>query len=318
MTIPSTSALTAALSSALTADGPRREVAILERIPSVWSASFPAEIVSCRLGDGRELRLLCKYSVGRDRDPHGHRGGLARELQVYRSVLARDPGTTAHLYGAYEAELDGEVWLFLQYLDNGIHLEKSGDPRALPRAASWIGGFHARHEGGDGAAVGGIESYEENYYLGWSRRTARFAEPLHGDFPWLPDACARFPEVVAVLSDTPATLIHAEYHVTNILFRGGTVYPVDWESAAIGPGEIDLAALTERWPEIDVVEACERAYAHARWGGRRPETFGQTMIAARMYLMFRWLGDRPEWTTHERLRWRFDELQRLAELASLI
>jgi hypothetical protein len=42
------------------------------------------------------------------------------------------------------------------------------------------------------------------------------------------------------------------------------------------------------------------------------------MIAARMYLMFRWLGDRPEWTTHERLRWRFHELQRLADVWSLI
>jgi hypothetical protein len=316
--VPSTSALEAALSSALAEKGPHGAVAVLERTPSVWSASFPAEIVSCRTSDGQELRLLCKYSARRDHDPHGHRGGLARELEVYRSVLAHDPSPTAHFYGAHEAEHGGEIWLFLQYLDDGTHIEKSGDPQALPQAASWIGGFHARHEAGNGSAVAGLGSYDEDYYLGWARRTARFAEPLSADFPWLADVCRGFREVVAVLLETPATVIHAEYHVTNVLFRRGTVYPVDWESAAIGPGEVDLAALTERWPEVEVVEACEAAYSLARWGGRPPQMFRAALIAARMYLCFRWLGDRPERTTHERLRWRFDELKRLAELSSLI
>jgi thiamine kinase-like enzyme len=92
---------------------------------------------------------------------------------------------------------------------------------------------------------------------------------------------------------------------------------VDWESAAIAPGEIDLAALTERWaPEF--AARAERAYVRSRWPGGSPQVFETTLAAARIYLYLRWLGDSRQTTLDERSRWRFDDLRALCERAELL
>ena len=40
--------------------------------------------------------------------------------------------------------------------------------------------------------------------------------------------------------------------------------------------------------------------------------------AARLYLHFRWLEDRPEWTTSKRILWRFKQMRSVAEQLGLI
>jgi thiamine kinase-like enzyme len=99
------------------------------------------------------------------------------------------------------------------------------------------------------------------------------------------------------LASNPLTVIHGEYYPKNILVRAQTeIVPVDWESAAIGPGEIDLASLIEGWPE-DSRAACRRAYLGARWDGGCPDEFERRLASARMYFALRWLGDASQ---HER------------------
>ena len=82
---------------------------------------------------------------------------------------------------------------------------------------------------------------------------------------------------------------------SNILVRDGSVHPIDWESAALAAGEIDLVALIDGWPD-DVVERALAAYVDARWGGQAPGDFASLCDAARLYVGLRWLGDRPYWT----------------------
>ena len=97
-------------------------------------------------------------------------------------------------------------------------------------------------------------------------------------------------EVTGLLLDQQETVIHGEFYPHNVLYHDGAVCPIDWESAAIGAGPIDLAALTERWP-TDVVSECDEAYSKARWpGGNAPSDFQDTIRAARIYLCARWLG----------------------------
>jgi aminoglycoside phosphotransferase (APT) family kinase protein len=118
------------------------------------------------------------------------------------------------------------------------------------------------------------------------------------------------------LLEAPATIIHGEYYPHNVMYdrRRGAIRPVDWESAALGPAEIDLASLTERWPE-QTVRDCTREYLRTR----RPEGDGamvtpeSRMDAARAYLHFRWLGEDPRRTADPKRRWRFEELRRSAE-----
>jgi len=49
-----------------------------------------------------------------------------------------------------------------------------------------------------------------------------------------------------------------------------------------------------------------------------PATFRRTLAAARIYVQFRWLGDRPEKTVLEKTLWRFDHLRGAAKKLGLL
>jgi aminoglycoside/choline kinase family phosphotransferase len=111
------------------------------------------------------------------------------------------------------------------------------------------------------------------------------------DAGWLRRVCARFDDVIGVLCEAPPTVIHGEYYPMNILLQHGAIYPVDWESTAIGCGVIDLAMLTEGWP-ADTTRQLVQAYQRSRWPQALPRDFHTSLCAARIYVQFRWLGDR--------------------------
>src|SRR5205807_8984724 len=134
------------------------------------------------------------------------------------------------------------------------------------------------------------------YYVGWAGRTSKFAGRLHRSFPWLAKLCDDFGDVIAPLLEAPLTIIHGEYQPHNVLCREGEIYPVDWQSAAIASGEIDLVGLLDGWWPEDVVRHCEFEYRKARWPLGAPADFEQRLGAARLYWPLRWLGDLPEQT----------------------
>jgi len=162
-----------------------------------------------------------------------------------------------------------------------------------------------------------LRTYDCEYYLGWVRRTCDFAGSLHKRFPWLATLCQRSEELLPALTNSPSTVIHGEYYPKNILFRRGRVYPVDWESAAIADGLIDLAVLTEGWGE-DMSRQLEDEYQQARWPEGPPANFARLIDIARLYVHFRWLGDVASATHSERMLSRFELLfsvgQRLGAL----
>ena len=294
------------------------DVVVLRREPSIRASSFPSEIVTCRLADGTQRALLCKYAAGYNHKCYGHRSGVAYEAEVYRRVLKDLPLTSANFYGASTDPCAGEFWLILEYLANAVRVTKTPEPCAMGLAAQWIGRFHAVNEKRLKYApeLSFLHTYDREYYLGWARRALLFAGPMLGQFSWLDTLCRRFEAIVDSLLAVPRTIIHGEYYPGNVLFRAGAVYPVDWESAAIAPGEIDLASLTERWPEI--CEECEREYKLARWPKGSPAESDWRLAAARLYLAFRWLGDRAAWTTDKTLGWRFEQLRSAGERLGLI
>ena len=110
-----------------------------------------------------------------------------------------------------------------------------------------------------------------------------------------------------------------EFYAKTVLVRKQSVFMVDWESAAIAAGEIDLAALTEgkHWPAA-IVRKCERAYVRARWPEGAPASFRRTLDAAKIYLHFRWLGERPDWTVREKSLSRYDHLHAAAKRLALL
>src|SRR5690606_13520693 len=143
------------------------------------------------------------------------------------------------------------------------------------------------------------------------RRTIEFARPLHARYPWLPALGRHADALPAPLPAAPRTLIHGAYHPHNVLAPGSAAVALARQSAAFAAGELDLAALTEHWP-AEIADACAREYCAARWPDGAPASFEAVLDAARVHWLFRWLGDRPEWTLRERADWRWQALERVA------
>jgi len=314
---PPLSALTAGLASVLKADGARNgPVAVLGREPNPYASSYASEIVTCRCG-AEELRLYCKYSAGGHGDTgYGLWGGVGYEAEVYRQVLSPAGAVTPRFYGTHTDAATGETWLVLQYLVESERIHRY--PESLPQAARWLGLFHAgQEERLARSPVPFLRAYDAAFYAGWARRTALFARPLQRRFPWLGRLCERFEEATALLLAPPLPVIHGEFYPGNILLHRGRVYPIDWESAAVAAGEIDLASLTERWPAA-VAGCCEAEYRRARWPEEVPADYRRKLAAARLYLAFRWLGERPDWTTDDSDAWRFEQLRLAGEELGLL
>src|SRR5207248_1003471 len=123
-------------------------------------------------------------------------------------------------------------------------------------------------------------SHDAAFYRLWPRRAKDFLarQPGPGPQAWgrFERLCARYDEVVGRLAALPATVIHGEFYASNVLVQptagGPRVCPVDWEMTAVGPGLIDVAALTAgKWTEAQRA-ALVGAYhaALAAEGGRPP------------------------------------------------
>jgi aminoglycoside phosphotransferase (APT) family kinase protein len=290
---------------------------IVDRAVNPHASTFPSEVVTCRLGGGDEFRLFCKYGTGPGHDGHGHRGGVGYEAEVYRRVLVAAGLAVPGFYGAAAAGPAGEVWLAIGYLEGCQRLRDSRDLCHWERAAAWSGRFHTVHEGRDrDPTLSFLIKYDADYYAGWGRRTAEYAAALHPTFPWVADLCRRWEAVLLELVEGRRTVIHGEYYPKNLLVKDGTVYPVDWESAALGRGEIDLATLTDR-SDPEVVQRCEAAYRLARWPEGAPPDFTRALELARLYVHLRWLGAEPG-NKLRRRSWRYDEIRVLGERLGLI
>lgn len=316
--LPRLEALASGLSSIFRSQGSEvEEFTIIKRERNINASTFAAEVVTCRLGQDEELRLLCKYAPRESESGHGHRGGVTYEATVYDHLLQNLPLPTARFFGVHTDHDSGQRWLVLQHLDESIRVSRAPDPKGMLLAAEWIGRFHAameQHLSTHSACV--VYRYDRQYYRGWARRTALFADHLVQHFSWLPTLCQRFEELAETFVAQPATIIHGEYYVANVLFQDGAIYPIDWESAAIGMGELDLASLIEGW-EADLVAECILKYLRARWPSSPPPEFEWRLAAARLYWHFRWLGDNAHWTATAPDR-RFEELHSSGERLGLI
>jgi hypothetical protein len=299
---PSTRALSRRLASTLIAGRVAGAgVAILERKPQERASTFPSEVVTFRTTDGREAVTWCKYSRGRGEPAwhraHGHRGGLNYEANVYKQVIEPLQLPTVRLLGAAGTK-HGTAWIAVEYLADALLIKS--DPDAITHAAEWIGEFHRRNETRVTApALQFLTTYTAEYYRGWADRTLQFARRYLRDCRQVEYVCAAFDRAIADLLAAPLTIIHGEFYPSNVLWHRSMVYPVDWETAAIGAGEIDMACLTEHWPASVKVES-EAAYMRARWpqGHERPE-FNRRLRAASLYMLLRWTGTRKAWSYEE-------------------
>lgn len=313
--LPSVAALTRALCTVLGDGASNGAVRISTRTPNTWASFSQSEIVECSRPDGTELRLLVKYGPSARRE-HNQCLGTGYEAVVYREVVQRLSLTSAKWYGAYTKRHARETWLVVEHITDAMHVSKGWiQSKGMNAAADWVGRFHARTRARASRLARILNRYDARYCRLWARRTLRFEDGPR--VSWLGSLVRRFDEAIEVLTTGQQTVIHGDFYADNVLYSHGTAYPIDWERAGVGAGEIDLACLTNGWHE-QMIERCVRAYSEARWPGGAPRAFRQRFNAAQLYVLFRLLGEAPGWPDREMRAWRLDLLRALGDRMGLI
>ena len=287
---------------------------------NVHCSTHSSEVLSLKTPDSKALKLFCKHGAPSDESwlARGHRGGISYEADVYRRVLVPLALKVPAFYAALHNTANNEHYLVLEHLDGALAVSKSEDPDAMPEAARWAGRLHALAE--PKVANREIEfliAHNKNYYFGWARRTLEFSRLRGVDVSWITRLCSRYEALVELLVSAAHTVIHGEYYPKNVLMCNGAVYPVDWESAAIAAGEVDLASLTQGWSS-EVMYRCAQAYSQARWGRAPAENLLETITAGHLYWRFRWLGNSFDWSTGEGFKVLLEDLYSFAKDRSLI
>jgi Phosphotransferase enzyme family len=258
-------------------------IEVVERRPASHVSSFSAELVRARVG-ADELRLFCKYGETDLRDPQSHRRGLAYESFVYKAALA---GHRPRRIGRFTT--DRTDCLVLEHLDGACLLRHCGLDDYV-RAARWLGRFHRRHaniSAGDRLTVYGPRMFER-------RVDELTAHPEARTVPWLRGAAGKLSRMLAPLTEAPTTLLHGEYFPGNILLLDGDVVPVDWETAGVGPAELDMGAFTWGW-DPPSSRLLEEAYAAERTRPGGAGTSGERLRAGRTFVLVQSLAESRTW-----------------------
>ena len=300
------------LAAEIAARGPFR---ITSRRPSPRASTYLAEIVRVRFADGSSERLLCKYSSGVEIDRASPHRGIVHEAAVYERVLHASPLSLPHVWGHFHDPVTGDFALVMRFYAGGLSSAQASDAGGVTEAVRWLAALHAWAETRiDDPEWRLLDRYDEAFYRRWLDRTCELARPLAAECPWLDTVAAAYRDRIPLLTTARPTLIHGEFTPPNAFWAEGRIMPVDWETAAVGPGEIDLAVYLFDWDD-DELDTLVAAYVDARWEGRWPADFAATLLAARLYVCFHWIfsgsfrGDEPRIRSHlagilnEALRW---------------
>lgn len=317
--VPSSKQLAEILLGLLNRNGfPTARIEIVRRVPNDYASSYPTEMVDCRLPDGRTLELFCKYSTYWNEKEYSHRRDVAYEGHVYETVVRHTELSKPLFYGIH-CDPDLTV-LVIEHLHSAQRISKIEPQVSMLSAARWIGKFHNLNETmAGGSNFTSLIAYNRAYYIGWVDRTLKFTDEITKTrhYPWLEHLCDSFRNHIDLLVEIPPTVIHGEYYGKNILFQNNNIYPIDWQSAAIACGEIDLASLTEWWTD-EVESECMEEYKRARWPCGTPDHFDLAFYLSKLYWQFRWLGDSTSQKNDERIALRFETLFSLGKRMGLI
>jgi aminoglycoside phosphotransferase (APT) family kinase protein len=281
-----TDALAASLTKVLDSVAEPHVAAVEARERNWYESSFPSELVTVRLADGRRRRLFCKYGRTYFDRVAGHRRGLGYEAQVYRYLRLIEAAPTVRFYGAFGCGDAGTWCIVLEFLSPAVRLNElpANAESAVVAVAATLGAFHRAAEQAicnDNRRL--LNTYDDDHYDRWLRSL----DVVLGDrnLRWLARLLREPGRIVRPLAGASAVVVHGELYPSNVLVSRGTPFVVDWESAGRGAGEIDLATLLMgRWSER-IRSAARSAYASRRWEAGAPYDHVRTSAAATSYAL---------------------------------
>jgi aminoglycoside phosphotransferase (APT) family kinase protein len=284
-----------------------RGIESVRQRPCAYRTSHELDELEVVLGDGTRLDLMLKNLARSALDPAARKAkpeflyDPEREIETYRSLLARADLGSPRFHGAAVDPRRDRYWLLIENVVGEV-LWQVGELDVWREAAGWLAVLHDRFRDADlGPAGTHLLNYDQAFYRSWMERALEFAEgERRASLDWL---AARYETVLSRLAALPGTFIHGEFYASNVLIQRGDgnlrIAPIDWENAALGPGVIDLAALTTgAWspPEREEIARgyLDRTAALGRSHDERELL--ETLEFARLHLAVQWLGWEPSWS----------------------
>ena len=254
-------------------------VKAIHAAPWDYHTSHAMQSLRVELGDGTIIPMLLKDLDFENQLPEARRTrppqlyNPRREIDVYREILNDSRLDAPRCYGAIIDQK--RHWLFLEELIDAIPLWQC-EMTQWPLAAAWLRRLH-EHRHGDFPES--LLRYESTFYRFWLDRAAQF-------HPSLKPIEKNYDQIIARLESLPQTFIHGEFYASNILMQQNRVRPIDWETAAVGPAMVDLAALVS-----GNLTDKDRAAIIEAYGA---DTTG--LDECRLHLAIQWLGWSRDWT----------------------
>jgi aminoglycoside phosphotransferase (APT) family kinase protein len=236
---------------------PGRRIRSIDWWPYLYATSFHLDEVVVEFEDGQRDVLIRKdfdrsrmLVEARDHRPVAEHD-LTREIQTYRRVLA-PAGIGPPCRASVIDPLAGRFWLFLEKVP-GVELWQIGDIEVWEDVVRWLSELHATHRPPTNEIAGAADLpvLDANWF---TRTVTRACTSLESSAD--PRAATLRRGLVGLdlavaLGALPRTLVHGELYASNVLVGWPcerlTVWPVDWETAALGTALIDLAAISSGW-----------------------------------------------------------------------
>jgi aminoglycoside phosphotransferase (APT) family kinase protein len=253
----------------------------------------------------------------------------AREIIVYRRILAGAGLGTPTCYGARIDPKCERYWLLLEKVA-GSPLAKTGEFEIWCDTARWLADMHCRMADvvDQSDLTANLLRYNADFFNAWIDRAERLSNLRAGGsengFSEVWRLTAQCRRTVYQICALPQTFIHGEFYASNILISEcgdrTRVCPIDWETSAIGPGLLDLAALVAgNWTEQQRAELAI-AYYDALPSAMRPfdnlHEFNQALCHCRLFMAVKWLGWSSDWQAPD--EHRCDWLAEATQLAQVV
>ncbi len=274
--------------------GTRGSIEGIHRQRFPYIGSYDCETLTVELQGGERLVLFFKdFGFSRlSKDDRELR--RARELRVYRDLLAQADLGTPRYYGSLWDEPRGRYWLLLELVEGTIVEEV--DARFGVPAAAWLarmqGHFlqHSKHLGGCDFLIRHDAAFFRSKAESARRDVARLSP---SSAPRLAAVVERYDRAIELMASQPRSLVHGGYIPWHVLVDGERVCAVDWELAALGATLYDLAFFTDG-VESPLRERIWEAYRAAAAEHHvpipdRPE-MRQLIDCFRLHRIFDWLS----------------------------
>jgi len=278
---------------------PGRSIADLRTRPYPYATSFRLDEVTIDFEDGgREVLILKDFdreSMLPDASLHrpveadqGH-----HEIETYRRVLA-PAGLGPRCQAAVADASIPRYWLLTERV-RGVELWQIGDITVWECVVRWLAQLHAAFGGQRDELLTRhpqLPVLDATWFDDWTDRAMKRLSTSSDTRAEALRRGLRGINLAIELAALPATFIHGEFYPSNVMIGTGDhetkVYPVDWETAAIGPAMIDLAAITSGWDKP----------TEARLVGiyGLPASTERALLLCRLYLAIRWVSWPEQWT----------------------